>query len=348
MNKRISLFIFLFILFFNTGAHAQFDTTFYKKYTDMFGIGIFQATRNNPIVFEKQGTDIPAGLNTVSYDINGKAISGFVIDYDKIYFALGFKTDKKDNDLRKGASNFSNFVLQVGTNKFVIEGGLKKYKGFYDLRTPNFIAPFTDTTLFYQNKSLVNTSFKVKALYFINNKKFSYNSAYFGSYRQVKSAASWVVSANFFSNNTTCDTSLIPPYARVYFGNYAYLQSIKSKGFSVGGGGSGNLVISKSFFINLTFTLQAEPQWRTYTHYQSGETNPFYISLASDIRASMGFNTKRFFFLLTAINDLSFNNSKSIKISDNFFASAVAIGYRFHFENKATRWIKENKIYKWI
>jgi hypothetical protein len=270
------------------------------------------------------------------------------LNYDKIYFAFGFKTEQKNNDAHKGNTNYSNYVLQLGTNKLVIEGGYRKYKGFYDASTPQYIKPFTDSTLYYQNKNLENRNFKIKTFYFLNHKRFSYNSAYFGSFRQLKSAFSLLLGANFYTNKIVSDTSLIPPYARDIFGNYSMLKEIHVTGFSFGGGGSANLIIGKRFFLNLTATLEMEPQWRKYVSYPDGTTSPCYISPSSDFRASFGFNNKHIYILLSSVNDITFNKNKSLIVTGNFFMSSTTFIYRFHFESKITRWMKENRIYKMI
>ncbi|HKR04156.1 MAG TPA: DUF4421 family protein [Bacteroidia bacterium] len=344
MLKKI---LSILCLFLPGSSFAQFDTAFYIKYSDMLGVGVFQSIRDNAITFEK--LNLPDSLfHTVSYNVNGKAITGFFLDYDKIYFAFGFKTVQNDNDMRKGTTDISSYVVQLGTNKLILEGGYRRYRGFYDESTPNYIAPFMDSTLYYQDKSLEDKVTKIKALYFLNHKKFSYNSSYFGSYRQLKSAMSWTFGGNFYYNKIKSDTSLIPYYARSVFNEYGYLDQVRVTGFSLGGGGSGNLVIGKRFFLNLTITLGLEPQWRRY-HFLTGEaTSPCYISFASDIRTSLGFNSRKFYFLISSINDLTYNNSKSLNISGAFLNGTISIGWRFHLENKGTKWLKENKLYKMI
>jgi uncharacterized protein DUF4421 len=340
--------LFISLLFFAERSAAQFDTTFYIKYNNMLGVGVFQSVRDNAIIFEKLNVPENSGFHSVNYNVNGKAISGFFLDYDKIYFALGFKTIRSNDDPRRGTTDISNYSVQLGTNKLILEGGYRKYKGFYDESTPNYITPFTDSTLFYQDKSLENKNLKIKALYFFNHKKFSYNSAYFGSFRQLKSAASWVIGGNFYYNNIQTDTSLIPYYARNVFDNYAHLNGIRVTGFSLGGGGSANLILWKRFFLNITLTVEAEPQWRKYHYFTNETTSPFYMSVASDFRTSLGFNSRRFYCLLSSINDVTFNNNKSLSITGNFLNATFSIGWRFHFENKATKWLRENKIYKMI
>ena len=235
MVNKIFTFLFFSTLIFSNKSFSQFDTSYYQKYSDLLGVGIFQSIRNNTIVLEKLHVTNTTAFNEVRYNINGKAVTGFILNYDKIYFAFGFKTTQSNNDFRKGNSNYSNYVLQLGTNKLVIEGGYRKYKGFYDAGTPQHIQPFTDSTLYYQDKNLESRNYKIKTLYFLNHKKFSYNSAYFGSYRQLRSAASWLLGANFYVNKIVSDTSLIPPYARDIFANYSMLKEIHVTGFSFGG-----------------------------------------------------------------------------------------------------------------
>jgi hypothetical protein len=347
MDKKLLPVGLFMVLFFSEKSFAQFDTTFYIKYHDMMGVGIFQSVRNNSITLEKLNVPGDTVPHSVYYKVNGRTITGFFVDYDKIFFALGFNLFK-NNDPRKGTTENSNYVLQFGTNKLILEGGYRRYKGFYDDSTSNYISPFTDSTPYYQDPVMVHKNIKLKAFYFFNDEKFSYNSAYFGSFRQLKSAVSWMLGGNIYYNRLKSDTSLIPYYAREVFDNYGYLNEVRATGFSFGGGGSGNLVIAKRFFLNLTLTVELAPEWRRYHYFNNEETKPFYVSASSDVRTSFGFNSRKFYFLFTSINDFSFDTSKSLMMEGNFLNVTFSIGWRFHFENKSTKWLKENKIYKMI
>ncbi|MFI5220521.1 MAG: DUF4421 family protein [Bacteroidia bacterium] len=334
------------ILFFSiNNVSAQFDTTYYVKYPDMLGLGVFQAIRNNSIELERIG--INSVPNYIKYNTNGKGVTGFVFAYDKIYLAFGFKIQSNE-EAKKGKSKNTNLVLQLNGNKLVLEAAYRNYKGFYEENTPLFIPSFNDTTPYYQDENLRNKIWKLKAFYFFNHKKFSYNAAYFGTFRQIKSASSWVLNANFYTGNIRSDSSMIPYYAQEIFNPYSYLNGISVIGFSFGGGGSGNIVVFKKFIFNATLTAGLEPQWRTYDIINEEKISQTFLSAALDFRSSFGFNSERFFFLVSTINDFTFNYNKSLMVTGNFLTTSFVLGYRFHFENKATHWLKQNKIYKMI
>lgn len=328
-------------------APAQQDTAYYKSYPDLLGIGIFEAIRNNEIVFEKKDLQFETLPSSVRYSTNGRALTGFVFNYDKIFLSFGFKTANAEEAI-KGKSKNTNLLLQLRGRKLILEASYRKYTGFYESKAGEYNASFTDSIPYYINPGMSSRNIKIKALYFTNHNKFSYNASYFGSFRQIKSAASWIINGNVYFSNVLSENALIPYYASDVFEKYAALNKIKVNGFSFGGGGAANLVVFKRFFFNVTATLAAEPQWRTYGYTDGSVENPFYVSLAVDARSAFGYNSKRFWIIITGVNDLTFNNNKSLNITGNFFTSTISLGYRFGFENNFTRALKNNKVYKSI
>lgn len=323
---------------------AQQDTSYYVKYSEMLSLGIFEEIRNNTLSFER--TDVAGGQpNTIKYNTNGQKVTGLIINYDKIYFAFGIKTERAEA-YKKGKSNNTNFALRLQGRKMLIEATYRNYKGFYDENTPLYFSSFEDSTPYYRDESLRNRTFKAKSFYFLNHDKFSYNASYFGSYRQLKSAASWVLNANFYTTTIRADSSIIPYYARDIFVPYSYVKRITVNCISVGGGASANLVIFKRFFFNATFILGLEPQWRTYELMNEEKTSQFFVSAAFDFRSAIGYNSKRFFMFVTSFNDVTLNNSGSIVFTGNFLSGAFVVGYRFPFENGVTKALKSNKIYQ--
>ncbi len=335
-----------FLFFLSITASAQQDTTYYLKYPDLLGIGIYEAFRNNNVKIEKLNPEKTGTASSIDWNTNGKTVTGLILNYDKLFFAFGVKTSQSDTS--KGNSKNTNISFQLKGNKLVLEASWRNYSGFYDANTFGFRENLTDTVNFHKDESMSSRNLKVKGFYFLNHKKFSYNSAYYGSYRQLKSAISWVVNGNFYFSKIRSGSGLIPYYAKEVFKDYQSLNGIDVTGVSVGIGGAGNLVVFKRFFVNLLVTLAAEPQWRTCMFEQRNETHPFYFSLASDLRGSLGFNSKRFFLILNIINDQTFNSNSAINLSSNFFVVTLSAGYRFHFENKSTKWLKENKYYKML
>jgi hypothetical protein len=310
----------------------------------MMALGMFQEIRNNTLTLDRTNIS-PGGPHEIRYSTNGRAVSGFIFCYDKIYLALGFKSGQQEV-AKKGKSNNTNFTIQLRGNKLVIEASYRNYRGFYDENTPAFVIPFNDTTPYYRNESLQNKTFKLKSFYFLNHKKFSYSSAYFGSFRQIKSAASWVLNANFYSTQMRADSTIIPYYAHEVFNPYSNLNSVSVKAFSFGAGASANIVLFKRFYFNATFTIGAEPQWRTYRLVNGENISQAVLSASLDFRSALGYNSKRFFILVSQLNDVTFNNSKTLTFSGNFLSGNLILGYRFHFENKATKALKSNKIYQ--
>ncbi len=320
------------------------DTTCYVKYPDMLGIGIFETLRNNVLQIDKLDAPESALSDRVEYHTNGHSVTGFIINYDKIFLALGYQN--RNSDLSKGRSKNTNLAILLKGNRLVLEAYWRSYTGFYDKNTFAFKDNLADTTRYFINENINNRTFKVKGLYFMNPNRFSFNSAYYGSCRQLRSASSWILNGNVRTGRIKAPDGLIPYYAHDLFEDYASLHLIGITAFSAGGGWTRNIVFFKRIFLNFLLTIAAEPQWRTYEFENGYRTHPFHVSAASDLRVSAGFNSRRFFLIVSSVNDRTFSNSKSITLSDNFLAVTFSAGYRFRFDNKVTRWLRNNKIYK--
>ncbi len=325
-------------------AQADHDTTYYLKYPDMLGVGYFEALRNNDVRIQKLDPALEDVSDFVEYKTNGRTVGGILVNYDKLFLAVGIS--HAQGEAGKGQSDNTNLAILLKGNRLVLEGYWRTYRGYYDNNTFGFRENLMDTVNYYVNSGMRNKNIKVKALYFLKPEKFSYNSAYYGSYRQLRSASSWIANANFYTSRVNAPAGLIPYYAREQFGDFGNLERISVRGFSGGWGWTGNLVVFKRVFINFMLTLGVEPQWRTYAFSDGAKTHPFHVSLASDLRLSAGFNSKRFFLIISSVNDRTFNESKSLSIMRNFWAVTFSIGYRFKLENKSTRWLKNNKVYR--
>ncbi len=348
----MKLFFFISIFLFSiTSLHAQKkikDTVYYQKYNERLIISIFQAYKNYGIDITQKLTKDSLGQSKTNYIAESNYITGLEFNYDKINIAFGINSTAPSNQAKKGATKYNNFALNIGGNKWLIENTYRRYKGFYNNNTAAYDTSFKRTGIYTQNPSLTSETYKTKFLYFTNSNKFSFKSGYSCSYRQLKTAFSFVLSGNIFYNRLNSDSSFIPYQTRYFYSDHKSIHGLNVFAFSVYGGGSLNLVLWKALFTNFTLIIGPEEQWRTYNYLDTYKTETrFYTSLSGDFRASLGLNLKKFFFLVSYTTDFSWYNSTQLEFLSKYYSVNFTLGFRLHVKTpKAYKRFQESNLYK--
>ncbi len=348
--KRFFLIILFFLGFLNSfvAQKKAYDSTYYTKYKDRLIISIYQSYRNYSMDVAQKLTKDTLGTSKIGYVAEANLISGFEINYDKFNISVGYKSSPPKDQLKKGDTKYKNFALNIGGNRWIIENSYRSYQGFYNKNTVNYDTTFRRTGVYDQNPTLRSEAYKTKFLFFTNSNKFSFKSGYSCSYRQLRSAFSFVLSANIYYNRLNADSSFIPYPIRTYYDNHQSINGLNVFAFSVYGGGSFNLVLWKAFFMNLTLIIGPEQQWRTYRYLSNYPTQDlFYSSISGDFRGSMGLNFKKFFVLVSGTSDFSWYNGNSMEYLSKYGSINFSLGYRFRMKpGKLYRKFQESKVYK--
>jgi hypothetical protein len=345
-------FKFFIVLFFfitqSLFAQKAWDSTYYRKYKDRLIISVFQSYRNYGMDITQKIMRDSAGVSKIGYVAESNLISGIEINYDKINIAVGFKSSAPTNQKQKGNTKYTNLALNVGGNHWIIENSYRSYKSFYDKNTAKYDTSFQRTGIYTQASSLRSEAYKTKFLFFTNANKFSFKSGYSCSSRQLRSAFSFVLSANIYYNRLNSDSSFVPIPIRGYYDTHQSINGLNVFAFSVYGGGSFNLVLWKAFFMNLTLIIGPEQQWRTYHYLEpNSSSNLFYNSISGDLRGSVGLNFKKFFVLFSSASDFSWYNSNATEYLSKYYSFNFSIGYRFKVKPpKFYQKIRQSKMYK--
>lgn len=345
------------LLYFSIGAQEQnqlpkkqqqWDTTYYSKYKDRFIISLFQSYRNYGIDISQKLLRDSLGQSKIEYLAEANLVSGIEISYDKINFSVAYKSVPPANKLQKGDTKYKNFALNIGGGKWTLENSYRTYTGFYNKNTVRYDTTFKTTGIYTQAPTLSSESFKTKFLYYTNSNKFACKSGYSCTQRQLKSAFSFVLTANIYYNRINSDSSFIPLPVRKYYDHYQSIKGLNVFAFSVYGGGSVNIVLWKALFLNLTLLIGPEEQWRTYHYAEPAMSKTlFYTAYSGDFRAAFGLNFKRFFVIVSSSTDFSLYNSNAVDYTAKYIAGNFSLGYRFKVKvPKFYRKFKESKWYK--
>jgi hypothetical protein len=327
----------------------RIDTNYIRFYEDKLIIGLYQSERSfNVQIDQKIAQD--TSKTGINYIANSNHVSGISLDYDIIGFAFGYKSIPSGNS-RTGNSDYLDFGLNINTRSLRFENSFKRYSGFYDNNTVNYIHPFTDSTPYYQNPHLSIRVIKSKLLYTFNKRKFALGAAYANVKRQVRSKGSWLVVGNFYALNMFSDSSVIPLPLRPHYGViWDGLNRMNIYAYSVGFGGSYTVVFWKNFNLNVLASYGLEAQYRHfYTNDADTPPSKWVVQSAGDWRASFGYNAKRFFMRVSTIQDINNYDTKGIKFGMKFIAGSFDFGYRFNFKApKPYRKFQESKLYKML
>lgn len=287
------------------------------------------------------------GQSKVSYKAEANNITGIELNYDKFNIAFGFKSTPPANQTSKGDTKYTNLALNVGGNRWILENSYRSYTGFYNTNTAAYDTSFKREGIYTQAPSLKSEAYKTKFLFFTNANKFSFKSGYSCSQRQLKSAFSFVLTANIYYNRLNSDSSFVPLAVRHYYDDHQSVNGLNVFAFSVYGGGSFNLVLWKALFLNLTLIIGPEEQWRTYHYLDGNSKNLFYTSISGDFRSSLGLNFKKFFVMVTSTTDFSYYNSNATEYFSKYGAVNFSLGYRFKVKTpKVYSRFQQSKLYK--
>lgn len=344
MLLRLRPFLLFFLLPSALLAQAAWDSSYYVSTKNRLNLGLLISERSYEIAFSPLNNDSTA--RDFSYTANAPGAIGFIADYDKLSLAVLFKGRAKD-DPKQGFTRFSNFSLAIGGNTFLLEGGYRFFKGFYDKSSPAYLPGYADSTPYFQQPGLTANYVKVKGYYFTNRERFSFKSVYSCGYRQLKSAYTWVLTANLLHERLTADSPLVPTTLRPEYDRGNNITGVTHSGFGAGAGFSGTFVFWKRFFANLTFVPSLHLQHRTYSTTAGPSASGYYLTVLTDSRLSAGYSGEKFFLLFAATNDTHWLNGKSLLIRPSFISATLAVGFRLHVENsKTVRKVKSSGIYQ--
>ena len=346
--KKISIILLTTANLLTTRIHAQatWDTTRYVKYSDRFILSSFVSTRRFNCAIDQTRTEADSGKAQLDYNAEANTVTGFQINYDKISLSLGWNSGSPDVRT-KGKTEYRDLALAIGENKWIIDGSLRSYKGFYDGNSAKYINDFKENDPFIQAPGMEIRQMRARYRYFTNHENFAYSAGYGYTCRQLKSAYSWVLGGGMVNNRVSTDTGFFHPALRNWYESDSILKQVEMTGVFFGGGLSANLVVFKRLFMNFTFNLYIEPQWRKYKNLDNTQFSKYKTSVSTDSRISFGYNGKRFFYFINGMVDFNKMNYEKLTLATRFISGSANIGYRF--KAKCPRFyskFKETWIYK--
>jgi len=328
---------------------TKWDTLKYRKFERVLILGFFTQYRNFNNEFEQLMNKDTLGLTKNAYFAESNSISGLVFNYDKISFSIGTRSQPQNESAGKGYTKVFNIGLNVGDNRWVSENYYRKFTGFYNRNTANFDSTIKKSGNYYLLPGLVSTNIMSRFMYFTNNKKYSFKSGFGCNYRQLKSAATFILggSVNYFSLKN--DSAIFPIQNRKFYNDFANFKGFSTFNISANFGVAATLVIYKAWFIGGYFKLGPEQQWRSY-NLGMQTRNLSYVSWSGTGRASLGVNLKKFYMLFGYIQDYNiYNSPKTLNFGSASISGNFIFGWRFHTKTpKFYQKFMNTKLYSYL
>lgn len=333
--------------------HNTSDSNYVRKYPDRFIVTLSQSYREYDIEFWQTLSEDTIGWGAPQMKAGSNLTTGASIDFDKISFSFGLGgKEVSASDLKRyGTTTIKALSLSFSAYRFRVESSYRNYHGFYYPESRIFdTLAFDSTGIYLQNPSMNTRNLRVKTIFILNKRRFSYSSSFYNTQRQLKSAGSLLLVNNIYQNEMTSDSSFIPGKVQSLYQEFGKLNYFKVSGFSIGLGYSYNLVLWKTLYANLTLTSGFDIQHRDYNSSDGLHPDNFWkIGYAGDVRAAIGLNGKRCFFSLTFRGDYNNYVSKGIRTQTSYLAGDINIGYRFRSPHgKLVTKMKANKWYQML
>lgn len=257
----------------------------------------------------------------------GQMNFGAGFNYKWLGLALNVGLPPSEQDKEKyGETQRQDLHIGIYGNRISGSINLQHYKGFY---ISNYID--TNTGNHIQIPSLETYNINFSALYFFNNKRFSYKAAYVRNAIQKQSAGSFAAGAYLTYDISESEVPVGGGEVPDSVGTQFNVLGVWSRTFGVSFGYTRTWVIKKKFFINAT--LVPGVGGKTITLKLTDKTANVDAGLAYrlDANISMGYEAKNWLMGLSATTSNQFYEVEGLVISPNSSSFKLFVAKRFGF-----------------
>lgn len=306
--------------------------TAYIEYYDEFSIHLYSVMYHNTFSLNDYETNSSVNYKPVRSPSLGIGIS-------KYGFTLNLSNDFKiikQSEEKYGETKKFDIKLSFIYKKMWFSGFYSRYKGYYIDNSKDYNFQLTDGKR-PQRDDIKTYGYNISYMHVFSSQKFSLNSAYSLTQKQVKSAGSFLLGVGFGGTSIKGDSSLIPNSVKNKFDPHLDSHEIFQQLYMISGGYSYNLVFLKHLNFNITTTLGAavsssdlktdDPRYQTNNHFDFSP-NIAIMSALSYVRARFysGMNVK--------INNSLAETGNKTGIKTIFMSGQIVAGYRLGTRNK--------------
>lgn len=304
----------------------DWDTNYYVKYTEQLVTRLYTSVKYTAFRVANPDT-----RNFLIYETNRNTILGFGATYGGFTLNIGLNfpfINGNDQD-KYGDTRYLDLQTHVYLEKMSIDIFVQLFDGFFLSNSEEVLSDWPDKDTFQVRPDMRALIFGLNWQYLFNYRKFSFKAAYQQDAWQKKSAGTWVAGANAYYNFYNADSSIVPANLNppdMLNGATYNRQDILNIGVS--GGYYYNLVITKHVFLSAGIAGGPSLGYTWYNMDNKNERQKSGIKLGFNwyFRASLGYNSRRFFIGTSILNQMLFNELPT----DDIWTALTSGNYRIY------------------
>lgn len=258
-------------------------------------------------------------------------IIGFTFNYRAITFSAKVKgrISPEDQNLY-GKTRYNLLRLRVYTNAFIFDFFHNNFNGLADRNANAYDTTRTESSPYIKRPDIRTRYTKLKVLYILSHKKFSYRAAFRFTERQKKSQTSFYISSHAYRLSNWADSSFFNRGQEGAFGSMQDLNNLRVYAVGLGPGFIAT-VVKKKFFFSFRAEFLGDLQ---HHNAQNNENNllskGWRGGVMGDIALSLGYNGDKFYATFISSADRNIIALPHIKATTTFFNNELTIGMRFN------------------
>ncbi|MBI5218720.1 MAG: DUF4421 family protein [Bacteroidia bacterium] len=316
MDKRVRFpfIIFLLIISFYVSGQTEvrfFDSTrhvfpdYIENYSDSLSVQLAASSKYNKFEISSNPADSKVS-KVMRFNPNKKASLGFGVNYKWFGLSLGVAFPFLNNDdFKYGHTDQFDLQANFYLRKFIIDGYLQTYKGYYINNPLDFdTAWFNNRTNFPSRSDIQTASAGLAFSYVKNHKKFSYKAPFSQTERQKKRAGSWIFGGFFSIYYLGADSNIVKFAAAGSFNDSCKIRYAIIISEGVSAGYAYTFIIKKRYYISLSFmpglAYQTSHLW--IEGMQTGIKKSG-VNLKTQARFAMGYSGEKYYWGFSAVSD---------------------------------------------
>lgn len=264
----------------------------------------------------------------------------FGFGFSKYGFTINFSNDFsliKQSEQKFGETKKLNLKISFIYKKMWISSFFSKYKGYYISNYEDFVTNLNNNEIHPQREDVETIAYGLSYMHVFNSQKFSLNSSYTLTQKQLKSAGSFLIGTGFNAYSISGDSSLIPSLVKEHFSPYTHANKISQQLYEISIGYSYNLVFLKHLNLNITAITSAALSSSDITaeNYTYSTTNYIDISPKININSALSYVRARFYSGANIKLQQSFTNTGDhTSINTAIISAQIFAGYRLGTRKK--------------
>ncbi len=336
--KSYRIYIFIAVVLFSAfNAHAQTkkkryqpDKKYIESYPSYLSVGVFTIA---PTINLKLSSELKESTNknvTSGFKANISNILGFTVGYRGINVAVGFKVGSKDQKNEQYAkSRYNSIIVRLRHPVYYLLFRYSSVKGLTDLNSANH-NPADTLSKYLRRGDISSTDYQFEGIYNFSWRKYSYTAPLTFLQRQVKSHVGILLKSGLSYNELSADSAIVSARQRPYYEEFSDVRRLTGLSIKAAVGFGGNLVFFKRMYLSATLFVAYDLYLYKYTRFSDGSSrNGQSFVVVFDGRASLGYQSERFYIGLRYEGDSRGAKIDHVRITTQYSYVGFEVGYRF-------------------